>query len=155
MTRHTGPVFSVAYSPDGESLASGSWDQTTRIWSTETYTTTDTLVGHHGYIYSAAYSPDGEELATSSWDNTVRVWDLSQSPPQTIAILTGHKGIARVVAYSPDGKYIASGSRDGTIRRYLARFKDVEALSWKYVPRELTPEKDELFERLETNPFDY
>jgi WD40 repeat protein len=152
---HTDAIFSVAYDPLGDFLASGSWDQTARIWDMETYTTTDILTGHNGYVYDVAFSPDGKQLATSSWDNTVRLWDLSQSPPQTTAILTGHTGIVRAVTYSPDGQYVASGSRDGAIRRYLAQFEDAVDLSWEYVPRELTPEEEDLIERLETNPFNY
>ena len=155
LTGHTNFVFGVAYSPDGESLASASWDQTVRIWDLETYTTTTILAGYSSYVYSVAYSPDGEQLAASSWDGTVRLWDLSQSSPQVIGILGGHTNFVPVVTYSPDGKYIASGSKDGTVRRYLAQFEDVKELSWEYVPRDLTEKELDLVELLETNPFGY
>jgi WD40 repeat protein len=152
---HTNSVFDVAYSPDGESLASASWDQTVRIWSLETYTTTTTLIGYSSYVYSVAYRPDGEQLATGAWDGKVRLWDLSRPSPQLIGILGGHTGFIPVVTYSPDGTTIASGSKDGTVRRYLARFEDVNELSWEYVPREMTEEELDLVELLETDPFGY
>jgi WD40 repeat protein len=138
---HQHQIYSLAFHPDGEELASASWDHTVKLWDMETFTDTETLSGHAGYVYDVEYSPDGEHLASCSWDRTVRIWDLSQSAPQTIAILTGHDDYVTSVDYSPDGKYIASGSSDGTIRRYLARFEDVLELARQYAPRELTTEE--------------
>ncbi|MYG07753.1 hypothetical protein F4167_14285, partial [Candidatus Poribacteria bacterium] len=56
---HTDWISSVAYSPDGNTLASGSWDNTVRLWDTHTGEHIQTLTGHTGRVNSIAYSPDG------------------------------------------------------------------------------------------------
>jgi WD40 repeat protein len=80
---HTGPVYSVAFSPDGKRLASGSMDQTVKVWDAATGQETLTLKGHTGPVYSVAFSPDGKRLASASADNTIRVWDGSDAPDKT------------------------------------------------------------------------
>src|SRR5205085_1215456 len=68
-------VHSVAWSPDGRRLASGSNDNTVRVWDGETGSLLRTLEGHQGGVLSVAWSPDGRRLASGSSDRTVRVWD--------------------------------------------------------------------------------
>jgi WD40 repeat protein len=73
---HTGPVWSVAFSPDGRRLVSGSTDQTIRVWDLATGQPVETLRGHAGTIRQVTFSPSGQRVASASSDGTVKVWDL-------------------------------------------------------------------------------
>ena len=73
---HTSPVWSVAFSPDGRFIASGSGDKTVKVWELETAQTVHTLRGHTSEVSSVAFSPDGRFIASGSWDETMRVWEL-------------------------------------------------------------------------------
>ncbi|MGW2859505.1 nSTAND1 domain-containing NTPase [Streptomyces sp. NPDC001205] len=111
---HTGPVNSVAFSPDGTSLATASSDASVRLWDTATRQVTATLTGHTGAVTSVAYSADGTRLATTGEDGTVRLWDAAGH--RMTATLPGHQGAVRSVAFSPDGHTLASGGTDRTVR---------------------------------------
>ena len=81
LKEHALGVTSVAYSPDGKQLASGSWDNTIRFWDVKTGK--PIRLSDHPYlegltlsVLSVAYSPDGKQLASGSWDNTIRLWDV-------------------------------------------------------------------------------
>src|SRR5947209_5823363 len=71
-----GPVTSVAFSPDGKTLASSGADQTVRLWEVATNRELATLRGHTGQVWSVAFSPDGKTLASSSRDGAVKLWDV-------------------------------------------------------------------------------
>ena len=111
---HTDSVRSVAYAPDGESLATGGADNTIRLWDPASGNVRATLTGHTDSVRSVAYSPDGKGLATGSGDKTIRLWDLASGSVR--ATLTGHTGSVLSVAYSPDGKRLAAASADNTIK---------------------------------------
>jgi hypothetical protein len=69
-------VMSVAFSPDGQVVAAGSWDQTVRLWRVADGQLVRTLAGHTCFVYSVAFSPDGQVVASGSRDSTVRLWNL-------------------------------------------------------------------------------
>ena len=109
------PVYSVAYSPSGFYLASGSSDGTISIWSTTTGTLTRKLA--HGpscsgdppscsSVNSVAYSPDGKHIASGGTDGTVKTWNAATGE---LTRTSAQKGVVNSVAYSRDGKSLASG----------------------------------------------
>lgn len=128
--RHTNRVTTVAWSPNGTYIASGSLDQTVQIWaanSTTHYTQT-IYRGHTAGVQAVTWSPDSKLVASGSSDKTVQVWNALTG--EHVATYSGHSDIVLTVAWSPDGKSIASGSADGTIRLW-----DVTTSMQKYVYR--------------------
>ncbi|BAQ59796.1 high-affnity carbon uptake protein Hat/HatR [Geminocystis sp. NIES-3708] len=107
-------VYSVAFSPDSQYLASGSWDNTIKIWNVNNGKLKQTLTGHSNIVYSVAFSCDGQYLASGSWDKTVKIWNVNNG--QLKQTLTGYSNIVYSVAFSPDGSYLASGSWDKAIK---------------------------------------
>ena len=115
LTGHTDSVNSVAFSPDGNTLASGG-GRALQLWDVDTGANTHTLTGHTDSVSSVAFSPDGKTLASGGdWpDHTVRLWAVDTGA--NTHTLTGHTNSVFSVAFSPDGKTIASGSDDRTVR---------------------------------------
>ena len=112
LSKHTGNVSSVAYSPDGRHIVSGSSDETVRVWDAETGEPIHELPCGSD-VNGVAFSPDGRHIAALD-DKTVRIWDsttweFAGSP------LQGHDGGVLGIAYSPDGDRIVSADREGRI----------------------------------------
>ncbi|RLB09987.1 MAG: hypothetical protein DRG27_03795, partial [Deltaproteobacteria bacterium] len=111
---HRGYVLSVAFSPDGEILASGSSDKTIRLWDVKTGECIKVLKGHKLDVDSLAFSPDGEILASGSSYGTIRLWDVKTG--KCVKVLKGHVGCVNSLAFSPNGELLASGGCDDTVR---------------------------------------
>jgi serine/threonine protein kinase len=111
---HTREVRSVAFSPDGKRIVSGSRDTTIKVWDAGSDRVLMTLEGHEETVNSVAFSPDGRWIVSGSDDMTVKVWDAESGRMQIN--LVGHEGTVSSVVFSPDGRYVASGSADATIR---------------------------------------
>ena len=111
---HTGSVLSIAFSPDGKRIVTGSSDKTVRVWDAVTAQELLTLKGHTVAVVAVAFSPDGSRIVTGSSDKTVRVWDAVTA--QELLTLKGHTVAVVAVAFSPDGSRIVTGSSDKTVR---------------------------------------
>jgi eukaryotic-like serine/threonine-protein kinase len=107
---HAGYVSAVAFSPDSKRIASGSWDQTVKLWDAATGKEALTLRGHAGAVFAVAFSPDGQRIASVGGEYSkpgeVKVWDAATG--KEALTLRGHAGYVSGVAFSPDGKRIAS-----------------------------------------------
>lgn len=120
---HTGYCVSLDFSRDGKQLASGSFDGTAIIWSTETWKATQTLRNPdpgsfssqaRGMVDEVAFSPDGKNLAMASREGNLLLWDVATG--QLLETLKGHSSAVSAVVFSPDGRTLASGSSDQTVR---------------------------------------
>ena len=115
---HSDYVDTVAWSPNGQFIASGSWDGTVKVWDAHTGAIVTIYKGHTDVVSSLAWSPDGKYIASGSWDGTVRVWDAFTG--SLLSIYEGHADAVSAVAWSPNGQYIASGSWDHTVQVWYA-----------------------------------
>ncbi|KAK2464505.1 hypothetical protein APHAL10511_003484 [Amanita phalloides] len=98
---HTGQVMSVAFSPDGTRIVSGSDDCTIRVWDARSGdVVAGPFKGHRDYVRSVAFSPDGTHIVSGSHDRTIRVWD-AHSGDVVAGPFVGHRDYVRSVAFSP------------------------------------------------------
>ncbi|MTJ48565.1 WD40 repeat domain-containing serine/threonine-protein kinase [Dolichospermum sp. UHCC 0259] len=112
---HTWAVLTVAFSPTHPHLlATGSGDNTIKLWDISTGELISTLSGHSWSVVTVAFSADGETLISGSWDKTVKIWQISTK--SEIASLVGHVDSVSSVAIRDDGGLIISGSKDKTIK---------------------------------------
>lgn len=101
--RHGGDVFSIAFDPAGERIATGSGDKKIRIWTREGKLV-ETLHGHREGVTGVAWAPDGQRLASASFDGTIKLWDPTRD--QTLASRS-FAGFMRAVSFDPRGGRLA------------------------------------------------
>ena len=121
-TRPYAWAWTLAWSPDGRYLASGSDDKTVQVWRLEDEANANmkhvlTYQGHTNWVNAVAWSPDGKYIASGSDDKTVQVWQMEGADPHNhIEAYYGHSRWVNALAWSPDGKYIASAGYDTTVQ---------------------------------------
>jgi len=111
---HTVGVISVAISPDGRKILSGSSDKTLKLWDLAKGECLHTFAGHKNYVNTLAISPDGRQALSGSFDKTLKLWDLAKG--ECLRTFVGHKREVDSVAISPDGRQAISGSWDHTLK---------------------------------------
>ncbi len=111
---HTSNVWSVAFSPDGQTLVSSGYDGKVIVWSVAEKKSTATLEKHKGWCRSVAFHPGGKQFATAGEDGTAVVWDLEG--PTEAKELKAHEAAIYQVAFSPDGNTLATASTDKTVK---------------------------------------
>ena len=113
LTGHTNWIYSIAFSPDGKILASGSVDEKIWLWNMTSGSQLRVLAGHTNTVNCVAFSPNGQFLASGSQDLTVKLWNVLTG--QELACIRGHTGPVQGVAFSIDGEALASCAWDNTV----------------------------------------
>ena len=116
--RLRGDVHSIAYSPDGRTIASGSGEGTIILWDALRQRSIKYLEDHQDAVYAVAFSPTGQTIASGGWDGKIRLW--SAATGELNRTIETRSGAAHSVAFAPNGRTIASGASDGTIRLWNA-----------------------------------
>jgi WD40 repeat protein len=113
-TGHSSRVNCAVFAPDNRWLATGSADNTIRLWDRASGRELRALLGHKNWIKSLAVNHRGQTLASGSNDQTVKLWDVSSG--REMFTLAGHINSVDVLVFSPDDRWLVSGSSDKTIR---------------------------------------
>jgi WD40 repeat protein len=117
--QHNGQILSLAFSSDGQTLASASANGTIQLWQEDTIAPVQTLEGHEGRVHRVMFSPDDRIVASVSEDGSVRLWQRNNDSwqnPVTPMVLRGHQAPVYRVQFSPNGQTIATAGADDTIR---------------------------------------
>lgn len=135
-----GPLYAVAFSPDGRSVAGGGYDRTIYLWDRASGQLRQTFHGHTNRVYTLVFHPDGKRLASGSGDGTVRLWALPEgewSPgrgvdgfaaAQPIAVIQADLDVVHDLAFSPDGRVLARGGTDRMLRLWDMTQRDYPEL---------------------------
>jgi WD40 repeat protein len=148
---HEDAVVSIAFSPDGRYLLSGSIDTTLLLWDISMGKMVHRLLGHASGVMSVAFSPDGRYAVSGSQDGMLMVWDLENG--DLVRQIKGHQGVVHLVAFTQDGESIWSASEDGQIKLWNPIFSLDNLFSWinenRFVP-ELSCEQGLLYGLVKT-----
>ncbi len=115
---HVSTVKSIAVSPVGEYLVTGSRDETIRVQSYQRRKLFSRLEGHSNVVSSMAFMPNGRHLVSGSYDRTVRIWDIETATER--AILPSHASEVNAITVSDDGNTIVSGTQQGKLHFWRA-----------------------------------
>ncbi|MBW4518596.1 MAG: hypothetical protein KME16_02540 [Scytolyngbya sp. HA4215-MV1] len=120
--RHSTSVRSVSFSPNGQLVASASYDGTIKLWTNDGHVQR-TFLGHGEGVNSVSFSPNGRLIASASIDGTIKLWFLDGKELRTFR---GHKAAVKKVRFSPDGKWLVSASEDTTIKLWALDGKEIQ-----------------------------
>lgn len=119
---HEMEVTALAFSPDGQTLASAAWDRTVRLWNPRSPQQPPRVLRARGTadssVHALAYSPDGQTLAAGTREGLIELWDVASG--RLRQRLTGHQSSLRSLAFSPDGRFLLSASADKSTRLWRA-----------------------------------
>jgi WD40 repeat protein/transcriptional regulator with XRE-family HTH domain len=119
---HNASIWTVRFSPDGQILASSSYDRTIKLWDVHTHQCLQVLRGHESIAPAIAFNPTDRQLASGSFDRTIRLWEMQTAA--CLQVLRGHTGAVFTLAFDPSGQIMASGSYDQTIRLWDVKTGD-------------------------------
>ncbi|HXF27212.1 MAG TPA: c-type cytochrome domain-containing protein [Bryobacteraceae bacterium] len=114
ITGHADCIYAVAFSPDGKSIATSSYDKLIKLWDVNTGSEIRTLKDHIDAVFALAFTPDGKHIISGSADRSVKVWDPATG--QRLYTLSDPQDGINTIAIDPTGKYVAAGGLDKTIR---------------------------------------
>jgi len=109
------PIWTLAFSPDGQTLASGGSDRKVRFWDIVTGKCFKTLSGHQGSVWSVAFSPDGKTLASTSEDDSLKLWQI-ETEAEIATLPCVNPPVVNALAYRPDGNLVAASNQTEGIK---------------------------------------
>ena len=120
--QHKGRIAYAQFNADSTRVVTASWDNTARVWNTETGEAITPPLEHTDRVVLASFSPDGSKVVTASWDNTARIWDAKTGKPLSPPLQ--HTAELTLASFSPDGRFVVTASTDNTARVWNASTGD-------------------------------